>query len=97
MFVADDVLEPVPRLVVVPAVLAEELLLQGVGQQAGIDRDRLDALLGDVGELAGDDRVSILPNNGDNTFQARQGFGTWTGPLDRNFLSESPAGLCMMG
>ena len=40
-------------LVMIPVVLAEELL-QGPGRHAGVDRDRLDALLGDVGELPGD-------------------------------------------
>src|SRR5437762_549241 len=39
--------------VVVPVVLAEEFL-QGPGRDAGVDGDRLDALLGDVGELARD-------------------------------------------
>ena len=53
VLVADDVLEPVARLVVVPAVLAEELL-QGPDRHAGVEGDRLDALLGDVGELPGD-------------------------------------------
>ena len=53
VLVADDLLEPVARPVVIPAVLAEELL-QGPGRHAGVDGDRLDALLGDVGELPGD-------------------------------------------
>ena len=51
--VADDPLEVVAQPVLVPAVLAEELL-QGPRRHAGVDRDRLDALLGDVRELAGD-------------------------------------------
>jgi hypothetical protein len=51
--VADDPLEVVAQAVVVPVALAEELL-QGPRRHAGVDRDRLDALLGDVGELAGD-------------------------------------------
>ena len=46
-------LEVVAQGVVVPVVLAEELL-QGPGRHAGVDGDRLDALLGEVRELAGD-------------------------------------------
>ena len=53
MLVADDVLQAVARLVVVPGVLAEELL-EGPDRHAGVDRDRLDALLRDVGELSRD-------------------------------------------
>ena len=53
VLVADDVLELVAQAVVVPVVLAEELL-QGPGCDAGVDGDRLDALLGDVRELPGD-------------------------------------------
>ena len=53
MLVADDVLEAVACLVVIPGVLAEELL-EGAWSDAGVDGDRLDALLGDVGELPGD-------------------------------------------
>jgi hypothetical protein len=64
VLVADDVLEAVSCPVVVPAVLAEELL-EGPHRHAGVDGDRLDALLGDVGELAGDvDRevgASVFP------------------------------------
>src|SRR5512143_2552253 len=53
VLVADDDLEFVTQQVVVPAVLAEELL-QGAGRHAGVEGDRLDALLGDVRELPGD-------------------------------------------
>lgn len=53
MLVTDDVLKPVTLLVMIPVVLAEELL-QRSGRHAGIDRDRLDALLGDIGELPRD-------------------------------------------
>src|SRR5438270_1461828 len=51
--VADDPLEVVAQPVLVPVVLAEELL-QGPRRHAGVDGDRLDALLGDVRELSGD-------------------------------------------
>ena len=53
MFVADDVLELVAQEVVVPVVLAEELL-ECARCDAGVEGDRLDALLGDVRDLAGD-------------------------------------------
>ena len=53
VLVADDLLEPVARPVLIPAMLAEELL-QGPDRHAGVDGDRLDALLGDVRELPGD-------------------------------------------
>ncbi len=53
MLVADDVLEPVARPVLVPTVLAEELL-QGPDRHAGINGNRFHALLGDIRELAGD-------------------------------------------
>ncbi len=53
MLVADDVLELVAEVVGIPAVLSEELLL-GSGCDAGVEGDRLDALLGDVRELSGD-------------------------------------------
>jgi len=43
----------VAQPVVVPVVLAEELL-QRPRRDAGVDGDRLDALLGDVRELSGD-------------------------------------------
>ena len=51
--VADDLLEAVANEVVVPVVLAEELR-QGAWGHAGVDGNRLDALLGDVRELTGD-------------------------------------------
>ena len=53
VLVADDPLEVVTQGVVVPVVLAEELL-QGPRRHASVQRDRFDALLGDVRELAGD-------------------------------------------
>ncbi len=53
VLIADDVLESVAQEVVVPVVLAEELL-EGAWCDAGVEGDRLDALLGDVGDLAGD-------------------------------------------
>jgi hypothetical protein len=53
MLIADDVLKLVAEQVVVPMVLAEELL-ERAGSDAGVEGDGLDALLGDVGELAGD-------------------------------------------
>ena len=53
MLVADDVLDRVARPVFIPVVLAEEFL-EGPDRHTGVDRDRLDALLGDVGELPGD-------------------------------------------
>jgi len=53
VLVADDRLEVVAQEVVVPVVLAEELL-QGPRRHAGVDGDRLGALLGDVRELPGD-------------------------------------------
>jgi hypothetical protein len=51
--VAYDPLEVVAQAVVVPVVLAEELL-QRPRRHPGVDGDRLDTLLGDVGELTGD-------------------------------------------
>jgi hypothetical protein len=53
MLVADDVLELVEQVVVIPVVLAEELL-QGARGNAGVEGDWLDALLGDIRELSGD-------------------------------------------
>jgi hypothetical protein len=53
VLIADDLLEAVACPVVVPVVLAEELL-EGPDRHAGVECDRLDALLGDLGELAGD-------------------------------------------
>ena len=53
MVVADDPLEVIAQEVLVPVVLAEEFL-QRPRRNAGVDGDRLDALLGDVGELPGD-------------------------------------------
>ena len=53
VLVADDVLDLVTRPVVIPAVLAEEFL-QSPDRHAGLQRDRLDALLGEVRELPGD-------------------------------------------
>ncbi len=49
----DEVLEPVAEPILLPAVLAEELL-QGARGDVRIQCDRLDALLGQVGELASD-------------------------------------------
>jgi hypothetical protein len=51
--VADDLLEAVAGLVMVPGVLAKELL-EGADRHTGVDGDGLDALLGDVGELTAD-------------------------------------------
>src|SRR5512142_595149 len=53
VLVADDLLEPVPHPVVVPAVLAEEFL-QGAWGDISFQGDRFDALLWEVGELPGD-------------------------------------------
>ena len=53
VLVADDVLEPVARPVMIPGVLTEELL-QSPGRHTRVDGDRLDALLGDVRKLPGD-------------------------------------------
>ena len=53
VLIADDTLEFVTKLVVVPVMLAEELL-ERARCDARVDGDRLDALFGDVRELAGD-------------------------------------------
>ena len=53
MLVADDVLELVAEVIVIPVMLAEELL-QGAWCDTRIEGDRLDALLGDIRELSGD-------------------------------------------
>ncbi len=53
VLVADGLPDPVARPVFIPLVPAEELL-QGPRRHTGVDRDRLDALLGDVRELPGD-------------------------------------------
>ena len=49
----DDLLEPVEHQVLAPLELAEELL-EGAWGDAGLQGDRLDAFLGQVGELPAD-------------------------------------------
>jgi hypothetical protein len=62
IFIADDELELVTQEVVVPVVLTEELL-ECAGSDICVDGDRFDALLGDVGDLAGDKcRLTFSPD-----------------------------------
>ena len=55
----DDVVQSPPQRVLVPLVAGEELL-EGARRDAGGQGDRLDALLGEVGQLAADVDGEVL-------------------------------------
>ena len=69
----DDVVQPLPHRVLVPPVAGEELL-EGAGRDAGGQGERLDALLGEVGELAADVGREVLAGvaPGEAVREARQ-------------------------